>query len=313
MVWQHVPMRKQDSHKGTYGKLLCVAGSVRYRGAAALCVEGALRVGCGIVTLASVEPVFASIQPRMPECILLQCSADPSGNISSDMINDLLAELANDYTALLIGPGLGNTPDTRKLVTGLIENAECQIILDADALNALSNDQPAGSDININTKPNNFNNMDPALPVKIRSIIPQQKHGGSIIITPHPGEMARLCGCSISDIKKNRELAALNFAKENNCIVALKEHRTLIAAPDGSLWLNTSGNSGLARGGSGDILAGMIGAFAAQGMSAEYASICAVWLHGYAAERCSQRKSETAMLPHDIFEDLGIIFSENNR
>ncbi len=336
IVWQHVPMRKQNSHKGTYGKLLCVAGSTRYRGAAALCVEGALRAGCGIVTLASVEPVFASIQPRMPECILFQCTADPSGNISSYMVNSLLNELANDYSALLIGPGLGNTPDTRKLVIGLIENAECQVILDADALNALSNNKSDNKTINNHSadktetydyinkncnvyindnhiNPCDFNDNDTALQSKINTIIPLQKNDKPIIITPHPGEMARLCGCSIDDVKKNRELIALNFAKENNCIVVLKEHRTLIASPDGNLWRNTSGNSGLARGGSGDILAGMTGAFAAQGMDAEYASICAVWLHGYAAERCSQRKSETAMLPHDIFEDLGIIFSENNR
>ena len=137
-VWQRMPMRIQDSHKGTYGKLLCVAGSSRYRGAAALTAEGALRGGCGIVTLASVEPVFASIQPRLPECILLSCLPDEKGGISEANAESLKAELSNDYAALLMGPGMGNTPDTGSLVRTLTQNAECTVILDADALNALT-------------------------------------------------------------------------------------------------------------------------------------------------------------------------------
>ena len=131
-----------------------------------------------------------------------------------------------------------------------------------------------------------------------------------VIITPHPGEMARLCGCSIADVKAHREEIALSYAKENNCIVVLKEHRTLIASPQGELWRNTTGNSGLARGGSGDILAGMMASFAATGMAPLDAAICSVWLHGAAAERCSRRMSETVMLPHNIFFDLGKLFLE---
>lgn len=296
IVWQRIPERIQDSHKGTYGKLLCVAGSSRYRGAAALTAEGALRGGCGIVTLASVEPVFPSIQSRLPECILLACQPDSTGGVSAANRNMLAEELSKDYAALLMGPGMGNTPDTGKLVRFLTEGADCTVILDADALNALRND-----DAEINT----FHTS----PLRL----PTPAEGRQIIITPHPGEMARLCGCSIADIKASRERTTLAFAKENNCIVVLKEHRTLIASPDGQLWRNTSGNSGLARGGSGDILAGMMASFAAQGMEPLDAAICAVWLHGAAAQRCSVRKSETVMLPHDIFEDLGQMFAERGR
>ncbi len=318
-VWQLMPSRTQDSHKGTYGKLLCVAGSSRYRGAAALTTEGALRGGCGIVTLASVEPVFASVQPRLPEAILLACEPDPDGGIAETNIPLLRSELKNGYSALLMGPGMGNTPDTGQLVRELVSNAACTVILDADALNALSD--PAANGPNPSTLPQsargvsaNTHNLQSA-PVtrEFPSVLPAAAAGHQIIITPHPGEMARLCGCTISDIKADRERIALAYAKKNDCIVVLKEHRTLIASPDGQLWRNTSGNSGLARGGSGDILAGIMGALTAWGMTPLDAAICSVWLHGTAAERCSARKSETAMLPHDIFEDLGKILLEHGR
>ncbi len=281
-VWCRIPpQREQDSHKGTFGKVLCIAGSSRYRGAASLTIEGALRSGCGIVTLASVEEVFPSVQPRLPECILMACDHDKTGGIAASNYPKLQAELDNDYSALLMGPGMGNTPDTTELVIKMVENADCTVVLDADALNAI----PDGN-------------------------IPHPQNNHKVIITPHPGEMARLCNCSISDIKADRENIILTFAKENNCIVVLKEHRTLIASPKGELWINTTGNSGLARGGSGDILSGMMGSFAAQGLEPLSVAICAVWLHGESAVRCSRRKSQTAMLPHDIFYDLGEIFLE---
>lgn len=310
IVWQRMPVRIQDSHKGTYGKLLCVAGSSRYRGAAALTAEGALRGGCGIVTLASVEPVFASIQPRLPECILLSCTPDAKGGIAENNGDSLRSELSNDYAALLMGPGMGNTRDTGKLVRHLVQDADCTVILDADALNALmlpDLEEPISDPEKMRSA---------SLPKKQRRLsccLPSPAPGHQLIITPHPGEMARLCGCSIADIKADREEIALTFAEENDCIVVLKDHRTLIASPTGQLWRNTSGNSGLARGGSGDILAGMMASFAAQGMKPLDAAICAVWLHGAAAQRCSLRKSETVMLPHDIFEDLGLMFLEHDR
>ena len=283
-VWARIPAsREQDSHKGTFGKVLCIAGCSRYRGAASLTIEGALRSGCGIVTLASVEEVFPSVQPRLPECILIACDHDEIGGIAASNLPKLQAELDNGYSALLMGPGMGNTTSTTDLVINMVENADCTVVLDADALNAL----PQG-------------------------VMPHPKGGHKVIITPHPGEMARLCNCSIRDIKADRYNIILDYARKHDCIVVLKEHRTLIASPDGQLWINTTGNSGLARGGSGDILAGMMGSFAAQGWDPLDVALCAVWLHGEAAVRCSQRKSQTAMLPHDIFDDLGQIFLERN-
>lgn len=308
MVWERVPERVQDSHKGTYGKVLCVAGSSHFRGAAALCTEGALRSGCGIVTLATVEPVFASVQPRMPEAILLSCSQSDAlnekdewfGGIDGSEASKLRSELKNGYSALVIGPGMGNTDDTAALTKALVTDTAVTAVLDADALNALAR------------KPDN----DP----QVRSYagqnltyLPRAASDGSLIITPHPGELARLCSCTIKQIKDSPAEIAVLYAIKNNCVVVLKEHRTIIATPEGRIYRNTSGNSGLARGGSGDILAGMIGSLAAQGLSAEDAAICGVWLHGRAAERCSARRSQTCMLPHDIFEDLGIMMREHDR
>ena len=308
MVWERVPERVQDSHKGTYGKVLCVAGSSRFRGAAALCTEGALRSGCGIVTLATVEPVFASVQPRMPEAILLSCSQSDAlnekdewfGGIDGSEALKLRSELKNGYSALVIGPGMGNTDDTATLTKALITDTAVTAVLDADALNALAR------------KPDN----DPQVrsyAVQNLTYLPRAASDGSLIITPHPGELARLCGCTIKQIKDSPAEIAVLYAIKNNCVVVLKEHRTIIATPEGRIYRNTSGNSGLARGGSGDILAGMIGSLAAQGLSAEDAAICGVWLHGRAAERCSARRSQTCMLPHDIFEDLGIMMREHDR
>ena len=280
-VWSRIPLREEDSHKGVFGKVLIVAGSRKYRGAAALAAEGALRTGAGITVLASVEEIYAGIQGRMPEAICLPCSPNAAGSISSSNTSMLINELSQDYTALLMGPGMVNCPDTRDLVRSVVPAAGCDVVLDADALNVCA-----------------------------QSGLPAPSSGHHLIITPHPGEMARLTGQSISEIKADPEKTAVKFAAANRCVVVLKQHRTIVAGPDGQRWINTSGNSGLARGGSGDILAGMMVSMVAQGMNPVDAAICSVWLHGRAAERCSQRRSETVMLPHDLFKELGEMYLE---
>lgn len=280
-VWSRIPLREEDSHKGVFGKVMIVAGSRKYRGAAALSTEGALRTGAGITVLASVEEIYAGVQSRMPESICFPCTANASGSIAASNSTMLINELSQGYTSLLMGPGLVNCTDTRDLVRAVVSAADCEVVLDADALNACA-----------------------------QTGLPSPQGGHSLIITPHPGEMARLTGQSMSEIKSDPERTAADYAKSHNCIVILKQHRTIVAAPDGQTWINTSGNSGLARGGSGDILAGMIASMAAQGMDPVDASICSVWLHGKAAERCSEKKSETVMLPHELFDELGQMFRE---
>ena len=136
---------------------------------------------------------------------------------------------------------------------------------------------------------------------------------GSLILTPHPGEMARLTGLAPAEIAADRPGVAARYAGAWGCTLVLKGHRTIVAAPDGRLWLNTTGNAGLARGGSGDVLAGMTAGLAACGLPAPEAAACAVWLHGAAADRTALRLGQYGMLPHDILADLGAIFAENYR
>ena len=283
LVWQCLPRRSPQSHKGTYGKVLAITGSTRYRGAAALATEGLLRGGAGLVSVATVEAAAAVILPRLPEAMILSCRTDAEGGISAEEAPRLAAFLAGCNT-LLMGPGLGWTPDTSALVQALVPAAKGTVVLDADALNAVSE----------------------------LAALPHPAEG-ELILTPHAGEMARLCGCTVAEAEARREETALRYARENRCVVVLKGHETLIAAPDGRLWQNTTGNAGLARGGSGDVLAGLITALAAQGLSAPEAALCGVWLHGAAADACAERLGQYGMLPHDIFADLGRLFARNGR
>lgn len=282
-IWQALAVRPAQSHKGSYGRALAVAGSTRYRGAAALATEGLLRGGAGLVTLATVEAAAAAVLPRLPEAMILPCRTDEAGGIHSRELPRLLDAL-HGCSALLMGPGLGNTHSTAALVAGLVPAARCPVVLDADALNTAAE-------------------MD-ALPR------PEQ---GTLILTPHPREMARLCGCSAAEVQAHREEAACGYAQAHQCVLVLKGHHTLIAGPDGCCVENLTGNPGLARGGSGDVLAGLIAAFAAQGIPAFWAAAAAVYLHGAAADACAARLGQYGMLPHDLFEDLGRIFAQNQR
>ena len=277
-VFASIRPREPDSHKGSYGHVLLAAGSRRYRGAANLAAEGALRAGAGIVTLAAVEPVIAAAAARLPECCLLPCPEGPDGGLGAAAADSLLAA-RQKATVLLMGPGMGNTPDTRALVRALAEGAACTVVLDADALNAAAAMLAAGE------------------------LLPRPAAGFELILTPHPGEMARLTGLAPAEIAADRPGVAARYAEMWGCTVVLKGHHTLIAAPDGRLWQNTTGNAGLARGGSGDVLAGITAGLAA----------CAVWLHGAAADRCARRLGQYGMLPHDLLADLGAIFAENYR
>ena len=283
-VWQKIQPRPRDAHKGTFGSVLAVAGSAAYRGAAALAVEGALRTGAGIVTLASVEPVLAAVAARLPECCLCPCEAGAEGGISPQNIEHIRRQKAS---VLLAGPGLGYTAqsvaraaETRALVKTLLPGFSGSAVLDADGLNA------AADLLQTEKMPH-----------------PQ----GELILTPHPGEMARLTGHSAAEINANRESMALRYAKAWNAVVVLKGAHTVIAGPDGRCAVNPTGNPGLSRGGSGDVLAGMTSALLACGLPAFEAAACAVYLHGAAADRAAALHGETGMLPHDLLDALGTL------
>lgn len=290
-VWQKIQPRPRDAHKGTFGFVLAVAGSASYRGAAALAVEGALRTGAGIVTLASVEPVLAAVAARLPECCLCPCEAGAEGGISPQNIDRIRRQKAS---VLLAGPGLGYTAqsaaraaETRALVKTLLPGFSGSAVLDADGLNAAAQLLAEGK-----TLPH------PA---------------GELIVTPHPGEMARLTGLSVAQINADRENTACQYAEKWNAVVVLKGSHTVVAAPDGRACVNPTGNPGLARGGSGDVLAGMTAALLACGLPAYEAAACAVYLHGAAADRAAAALGEYGMLPHDILSQLGRVFAENHR
>ena len=269
-VWAQIPPRARDSHKGSFGAVLVVAGSACYRGAASLAVEGALRTGAGIVTLASVEPVLAAVSARLPECCLCPCLAGAEGGISPRSLPNITRQKA---TTLLLGPGLGYTAQSAARA--------------ADGLNAAASLLNAGR----------------ALP----------HPAGELILTPHPGEMSRLTGLSTSVLAADREGAACRFAREWNAVVVLKGAGTVVAAPDGRCCVNTTGNPGLSRGGSGDALAGMTAALLACGLPAYEAAACAVYLHGAAADRAAALRGEYGMLPQDLFAQLGRLFAEHHR
>lgn len=282
-VWRSLPARKPTAHKGSFGRVLCVAGSSAYRGAAALAVEGALRAGAGIVSLAAVEPVAAAVAARCPECTFLPLAMGQDGGIDSAEAPRVRAALKS-CAALLLGPGLGNTPDTAALLSGIAPGVGCAAVLDADGLNAAA-----------------------AL-----GKLPKPA-GAPLVITPHPGEMARLCRLSVAEVNADRETLAARFARAWGCVVVLKGHTTVVAGPGGEVFCNTTGGPGLARGGSGDALAGILTGLLAQGLPALTAAACAVWLHGAAGDACELKLGQYGMLPRDLFLELGRLFAAHGR
>lgn len=279
-----LPRRDADTNKGSFGSVLAVAGSMAYRGAAVFCVEGALRGGAGLVYLASVEPVLQLVLANTPECCPCSCRTDNSGGIRAQDTAALREWFVDKNTVLLAGPGLGENAGA--VCGGLLGKRApwAAAVLDADALNALA----AGT---------------------LRGPLPEHT-----ILTPHPGEAARLLHTTVGEVQADREEAVRRLAEEYDCVAVLKGNGTLITAPGEGIWRNTTGNAGLARGGSGDILAGLTAGLLAagwrQGRTDLEAAMAAVWLHGAAADRCAKRRSMTAMLPQDIFEDLGTLLAE---
>lgn len=273
---EFIPERKRVSHKGTYGHLLNISGSAFYTGAALLSTNGALRTGVGLCTLATPARVINAIATAVPETIYFPLEQDFDGFIndkSVDMIKDELQ--SGKYSAVLVGCGLGNRKTTSKMTEIVIMNADCPIIIDADGLNSICG--------NIN-------------------ILKESKKG--IIVTPHPAEFSRMTGKSVPEIQSDRISSAKEFAKEYGVTVVLKGVNTVTASPSGETFINTTGNPGLAKGGSGDVLAGMIASFAAQGTELPYAAALAAYIHGLAADVLALKKNMAGILPRDISEVL---------
>jgi len=271
--------RAADSHKGDFGRVVLVAGSRGKTGAAHLAGMGALKAGAGLVTIgtpASCLPIVASLAP---EFMTEPLTENADGQLTASAIDRVL-ELS--YDVLACGPGLGRTADVREFVGALLDRAEAPLVLDADALTVLADD------------PGRLTGRD-------------DRH---VIITPHPGEMARLIGCSAADVQSNRIEVATDFATTHRVYVVLKGHRTIVATPEGRVFINPTGNAGMATGGTGDVLTGMIAAFLAQLLDAEAACRLAVFLHGTAGDLAQAREGEVAMTASDLLARIGEAIGE---
>lgn len=279
MVEDALPLRRPDSHKGDYGNLLVVAGSEGMGGAAMMATLGAMRMGAGKTSLATSRSVALALAPQLMEAMTLPLE-EKEGGIAWPP-SERLERALSSASACLVGCGLSVTPDTKQIVDYTAEYTKCNLLLDADALNCLA-----------------------GRPELLR------KTARPAVITPHPGEMGRLCGMSARQVSENAMSVARLFARENRVIVVLKGHRTVVATPEEEVFVNTTGNAGLAKGGSGDVLAGMIAGLLAQGIPPRDAAVCGVWLHGYTADRLAGRISQYSMMARDILSEIPAVLKE---
>ncbi len=281
IVKRAVPNRPIDANKGTMGTLLSICGSFGMAGAAILAGKSALRCGVGLEKLAIPKSIYPIAAGSILESVFLPLSETSDGKISRTNIPRLLLE-AKKSTAVLLGCGLSVCDDTKALVKSFVENCTAPMVLDADALNCIAE--------------------NPEILKKRKS---------DIIITPHPGEMGRLCGITAKEVNADRVDVALSFAKKYGVITVLKGSGTIIASPNGQALLNTTGNSGMATGGSGDVLAGMTAGLLAQGKSAFDCAAAAVYLHGLAGDFAAEKLGKISMLPSDIIDYIAQAFKSS--
>lgn len=262
--------RAFTGHKGSYGHLLVIAGSEGKTGAAVLCANTAARCGTGLVTLGVPESLNAGIEPMVIEPMTAALCEEKKGRVT-DHCFDQIRALAEDKQALAIGPGIGTDKGTRDLVLKLIQNSTIPMVIDADGLNCLAGNL---------------------------SVLKQA--AAPVILTPHPGEMARLCGKTAAAIQADRIWFASDFAQKHNVFLILKGARTIISMPDGRSAINPTGNPGMASGGMGDVLTGLIAGFCAQGLSPEDAGIAGVYIHGLCADLLSEQIGSFGFLASDM-------------
>ena len=276
LVRSLLPRRDPNGHKGTFGRVYVYGGCVGYTGAPVYAGEAAARTGSGLVFVGVPEDVYPIVAAR---CAVSMVHPLPRPYAA-------LLERIQSCDAALIGPGLGRAAETEETVLRLLRDLPGPVVLDADGINAVA----AHMDI----------------------LEGRRDQGRVTVLTPHEGEFARLGGGLVpgSTSPGQRERAAAAFARRYGCVLVLKGPGTVVAAPDGRTLVNTTGNCGMAKGGSGDMLAGMLLSLVGQGAAAFNAAVCAVWLHGRAGDLCARELSEYAMTPPDMIERLPAIFKE---
>ncbi len=267
-----VPVRGPEAHKGTCGHVLVVAGSRGRTGAARLATHAACRSGAGLTTLAgpaSLNDVLASGVPEAMTVLL----ADTDGFVRFD--EGGLRHALEGKTAVVVGPGIGTHDDAQKLVRFLLSEVDLPMVVDADALTCVARD--------------------------LRVLTAARAHA---ILTPHPGEMARLLGGETAAVQADRVATARDFAVRQRCVLVVKGARSVIAAPDGAVWINPTGNPGMASGGMGDALSGILGALLAQGLPPAEAACLGVYLHGEVADHVAAARGQIGLLASDIIEGV---------
>ncbi len=272
--------RAVEANKGSYGHVLVIGGSLGKAGAAAMAGFSALRAGAGLSTVATPKSVLATVAAYHPEVMTEPLAETEHGTISLQAVGLPLDALLKLKT-IAIGPGISRNSETAEFVRTIVTRGDKSLVVDADALSAF---EGAADKLN--------------------------GHGRSLIITPHPGEMSRLTGLSVAEIQANRLEVARKFAREHTVIVVLKGHRTLIAAPDGLVWVNSTGNPGMATGGTGDVLTGMVAALIAQHpQHALEATALAVYLHGLAGDLACESVGENSLVATDVVRFLPQAFT----
>ncbi|MGN0551525.1 MAG: NAD(P)H-hydrate dehydratase [Acutalibacteraceae bacterium] len=277
-VFSSLPKLKISDNKGSRGTLLTVCGSYGMAGAAKMSIQAALRSGAGLVKAAVPESVYPILSSTLSEPVFLPVKQSQNGSFSPQNAEYIINQ-AKSATALLIGCGLSFSDDITDFVCSVLSKITIPVIIDADGINAVS---------------------------KHIDILKQMN--STAILTPHPGEMARLFSVSVSEIQNNRIEYAKRLATQYNCVAVLKGAKTVVADISGEIFINTTGNPGMARGGSGDVLAGIIASLTAQGISPFNAAKAGVYIHGLAGDVVKRLKGELSMLPTDITEILPQVF-----
>ena len=278
--------RPRDANKGSFGHALVVGGSLGKAGAVAMAGMSALRMGAGLSTVATPKSVLSTVAGFHPEVMTEPCEETDAGTISLRALEYAhMDNLVKGKTVLAIGPGISRHAETAEFVRTVVQKYSTAIVLDADGLNAFE-----GVAEKLNGK------------------------GRALVITPHPGEMARLTGLSVPQVQRDRIGIARSFAREHQLIVVLKGHRTLIAQPDGEVWVNTTGNPGMATGGTGDILTGMVAGMMAQHPSQMLEAVAsAVYLHGLAGDVACETMGEQSLVATDLIKALPEAFRRTRK
>lgn len=273
---------KSNAHKNDFGHILILAGSRNMVGAAALTSLSAMRSGAGLVTIGIPESLNSVVQKKISSVIMtLSLRETGEQTLGLNAYSQIKRKL-NAFDVIAIGPGLSVNKDAQKLICKIVAVMAKPMVIDADALNAIA-----------------------------KNISILKKNKVVKVLTPHPGEMARLTGLKKNFIEKNRQKVAKDFARKHNCVLLLKGHQTVVASPTGEIYINKTGNPGMATAGSGDVLTGMIAAFLAQGLSGFEAAKWGSYLHGKAGDLAAKEKTKASMIATDITTNIPKAFKKS--